>query len=38
VFLALQRERALRPPRPGETMLLLAFGSGLTAAAAAYHF
>jgi 3-oxoacyl-[acyl-carrier-protein] synthase-3 len=38
VFLALQRERVLRPPRPGETMLLLAFGSGLTAAAAAYHF
>jgi 3-oxoacyl-[acyl-carrier-protein] synthase III len=38
VFLALQRELALRPPRPGQTALLLAFGSGLTAAAAIYHF
>jgi len=38
VFLALQRELALRPPRPGQAILLLAFGSGLTAAAATYHF
>jgi 3-oxoacyl-[acyl-carrier-protein] synthase III len=38
VFLALQRELALRPPLPGQTALLLAFGSGLTAAAATYHF
>jgi 3-oxoacyl-[acyl-carrier-protein] synthase-3 len=38
LFLALQRELALRPPRPGQTALLLAFGSGLTAAAAVYHF
>lgn len=38
VFLALQRELALRPPLPGQTALLLAFGSGLTAAAAIYHF
>jgi 3-oxoacyl-[acyl-carrier-protein] synthase-3 len=37
-FLALQRELVLRPPRPGQIMLLLAFGSGLTAAAATYHF
>jgi len=37
-FLALQRELALRPPRPGQKVLLLAFGSGLTAAAAVYHF
>jgi 3-oxoacyl-[acyl-carrier-protein] synthase-3 len=38
VFLALQRELALRPPPPGQTVLLLAFGSGLTVAAATYHF
>jgi len=38
LFLALQREWALRPPLPGQTFLLLAFGSGLTAAAATYHF
>jgi 3-oxoacyl-[acyl-carrier-protein] synthase-3 len=38
VFLALQRELALRPPLPGQTFLLLAVGSGLTAAAATYHF
>jgi len=38
LFLALQRELALRPPRSGQTVLLLAFGSGLTAAAAIYHF
>jgi 3-oxoacyl-[acyl-carrier-protein] synthase-3 len=38
VFLALHRELALRPPLPGQTMLLLAFGSGLTVAAATYHF
>ncbi len=38
VFLALQRERTLRPPLPGQIVLLLAFGSGLTAAAATYHF
>ena len=37
-FLALQRELASRPPRSGQIMLLLAFGSGLTAAAATYHF
>lgn len=38
VFLALQRELQLRPPLPGQKMLVLAFGSGLTAAAATYHF
>jgi 3-oxoacyl-[acyl-carrier-protein] synthase-3 len=38
VFLALQRELALRPALPGQTFLLLAFGSGLTAAAAVYRF
>jgi 3-oxoacyl-[acyl-carrier-protein] synthase-3 len=38
VFLALQRERTLRPPQPGQIILLLAFGSGLTVAAATYHF
>jgi len=38
VFLALQRELALRPPPPGQTALLLAFGSGLTVAAATYRF
>ncbi len=37
-FLALQRELVLRPPLPGQTFLLLAFGSGLAAAAATYHF
>ena len=38
VFLALQRERTQRPPLPGQIVLLLAFGSGLTVAAATYHF
>ncbi len=38
VFLALHREWALRPPLSGQTVLLLAFGSGLTAAAATYRF
>ena len=38
VFLALQRELALRPPPPERTVLLLAFGSGLTVAAAIYRF
>ena len=38
VFLALEREWRLRPPVAGSTILLLAFGSGLTAAAATYHF
>ena len=38
LFLALQREWTLRPPLPGQTALLLAFGSGLTVAAATYHF
>jgi len=38
VFLALHRELALRPPQPGQNALLLAFGSGLAAAAAVYHF
>jgi 3-oxoacyl-[acyl-carrier-protein] synthase III len=37
-FLALQREWRLRPPAAGQTVLLLAFGSGLTVAAATYHF
>ncbi len=37
-FLALEREWRLRPPVTGQTILLLAFGSGLTAAAAAYHY
>ncbi len=38
VFLALQRELGLRPARPRQTFLLLAFGSGLTVAAATYRF
>jgi 3-oxoacyl-[acyl-carrier-protein] synthase-3 len=38
VFLALHRELALRPPPPGQIVMLLAFGSGLTAAAATYRF
>ena len=38
IFLALHRERTLRPPLPGQTFLLLAFGSGLTVAAATYRF
>ena len=38
LFLALERELRLRPPLPGEKVLLLAFGSGLTAAAAVYRF
>jgi 3-oxoacyl-[acyl-carrier-protein] synthase III len=38
LFLALQRELKLRPPQSGQTFLLLAFGSGLTAAAATYRF
>lgn len=38
VFLALQRELRLRPPHGGQAFLLLAFGSGLTVAAATYHF
>lgn len=38
VFLAMEREWRLRPPAAGSTILLLAFGSGLTAAAAIYHF
>jgi len=38
VFLAFHREREQRPLLPGKTVLLLAFGSGLTAAAATYHF
>ncbi len=37
VFLALERELRLRPGVPGQTILLLAFGSGLTAAAATYR-
>ena len=37
VFLALHREWRLRPPASGQTVLLLAFGSGLSAAAATYH-
>ena len=38
LFLAWQRELALRPPSAGRTLLLLAFGSGLTVAAATYRF
>ncbi len=38
VFMALEREWRLRPPMAGRAFLLLAFGSGLTAAAATYHF
>ena len=38
LFLALQRKLELRPARPGQIVLLLAFGSGLTAAAAVYRF
>ena len=38
VFLALHRERELRPRFVGRTVLLLAFGSGLTAAAATYRY
>jgi len=37
VFLALHRERKLRPCVPGRTVVLLAFGSGLSAAAATYR-
>jgi 3-oxoacyl-[acyl-carrier-protein] synthase III len=37
LFLALEREWRLRPPKAGETVLLLAFGSGLTAVAAIYR-
>ncbi len=37
VFLALQREWTLRPPVAGQIVLLLVFGSGLTAVAATYH-
>ncbi|MCU0276423.1 MAG: hypothetical protein MUF02_06170 [Acidobacteria bacterium] len=37
VFLALQREWTLRPPVAGQIVLLLAFGSGLAAAAAVYR-
>ncbi len=38
VFLALHRELKLRPPQPGQKVLLLAFGSGLTVAAATCQF
>jgi 3-oxoacyl-[acyl-carrier-protein] synthase-3 len=38
VFLALRRTLDTRPPKPGEKALLMAFGSGLTVAAATYHF
>lgn len=38
VFLALHRERELCPRFVGRTVLLLAFGSGLTAAAATYRY
>ena len=38
VFLALHREREERPRLDGRTVLLLAFGSGLTAAAATYCY
>lgn len=37
LFLALEREWRQRPPVAGQRILLLAFGSGLTAAAATYH-
>ena len=38
VFLALHRSMAERPPARGEKALLLACGSGVTVAAATYHF
>jgi 3-oxoacyl-[acyl-carrier-protein] synthase-3 len=38
LFLALQRTLAARPPRRGQKALLLACGSGVTVAAATYHF
>jgi 3-oxoacyl-[acyl-carrier-protein] synthase-3 len=38
LFLALHHSLAIRPPQRGEKALLLACGSGVTVAAATYHF